>query len=503
MLDEREFARFGPYLIVRTSGAGGMGRIQLALRGADEEVCVLKRMQVIEQLPEQRARFEREARIAARLSHRNIGRTLRVETIEGELCLAQEFIDGTNLARAMRQAADRGLPPASATHIVREVAGALAYAHDLGGLDIVHRDVTPENIMLSWSGEVKLIDFGLARSTVDGTVTSLGMVVGRRSYMAPEVWAGGRPDRRADIFSLGVVLWELLALKRLEDLDEARWREGVPDPRTVRPDAPAELAAIAMKALSRAPEERYQSAVEMADALTGVGGPAKDPNSDLATVLAFFFNVGVAQEVVRGEIDEARVALRAEKPAEGRFRPIPLTAMGVGVAVLAFVVVFGLWALRRATPPEPRQSTSADFSRESDAVAARKTSQTPTKGEPMGAARATTLASGQSSHQTAAGVFESTDAHHRSQPAAGQLLEDASDRFDDGKVGDAIALARRAAALGGGAPAHALLGHIYMSQGQLDRAERELAQAVRMNPGDTEAADRLADVRRARLEQQQ
>ena len=121
----------------------------------------------------------------------------------------------------------------------------------------------------------------------------------------------------------------------------------------------------------------------------------------------------------------------------------------------------------------------------------------------MGAARATTFASGQSSQQTAAGVFDSTDAHHRSQPAPGQLLEDASDRFDDGKVGDAIALARRAAALGGGAPAHALLGHIYMSQGELDRAERELAQAVRMNPGDTEAADRLADVRRARREQQQ
>ncbi len=499
MLDEREFARFGPYLIVRTSGAGGMGRIQLALRDADEEICVLKRMQVTEQLPEQRARFEREARIAARLSHPNIGRTLRVETIEGELCLAQEFIDGTNLARAMRQAADRGLPPASAIHIVREVAGALAYAHDLGGLDIVHRDVTPENIMLSWSGEVKLIDFGLARSTVDGTVTSLGMVVGRRSYMAPEVWAGGKPDRRADVFSLGVVLWELLAVKRLEDLDEARWREGVPDPRTVRPDAPAELAAIAMNALARAPEERYQSAVEMADALAGAGTPAKDPKSELATVLAFFFNVELAQEVVRGEIDEAREALRIEKPTEARLRPVPMTAMGIGVAAVAFALVLGVWVLRRGTPSLARQSANAVVSRHEGADLARQVPQTPAADDPTQAVPPPVVSAQGSSQRTAG----RTERRHDPLPMPGPLLKDASDRFDDGKLADAIALARRAAALGGGAPAHALLGHIYMSQGALDQAERELAQAVRMDPRDTEAADRLADVRRARVEQQQ
>src|SRR5947209_347249 len=141
MLDEREFARFGPYLIVRTSGAGGMGRIQLALRAADggAEVCVLKRMHVTEELPEQRARFEREARIAARLSHPNIGRKVWVETVGGELCLAEEFIRRPNLARVKAEAGGRGLAAASVAYVVREVARALAYAHELGGLEIVHR----------------------------------------------------------------------------------------------------------------------------------------------------------------------------------------------------------------------------------------------------------------------------------------------------------------------------------------------------------------------------
>ena len=92
---------------------------------------------------------------------------------------------------------------------------------------------------------------------------------------------------------------------------------------------------------------------------------------------------------------------------------------------------------------------------------------------------------------------------HDRRPSTGELLKEANDRFDDGKVGEAVALARRAAALGAGAPAHALLGHVYMSQGELERAEREFAQAVRMDPDDREAVDRLADVRRARLEQEQ
>ena len=502
MLDEREFARFGPYLIVRTSGAGGMGRIDLALRTTDEDpdVCVLKRMHLTEQLPEQRARFEREARIAARLSHPNIGRTLRVETIEGELCLAQEFIDGSNLARVMRQAGERGLPPASSAHIVREVANALAYAHDLGGLDIVHRDVTPENIMISWAGEVKLIDFGLARSTVDGTVTNLGMIVGRRSYMAPEVWAGEKPDRRADIFALGVVLWELLTVKRLEDLPEARWRDGIPDPTTVRSEASSELAAIAMKALAVAPQERYQSAAEMAEALAAVDCPAKDPSSELATVLAFFFNVDLAQEVVRGEIAEAREALRSEQPSHAGARPPPRRVVGMSVSALALLCL-GVWAFRRETPAAAHRPVSTAPAPDTAAVV--PSQETPVRTEAVHARPGPSIRIASDAPAPAVpGPATPLARHHEPAPSPGDLLKDANDRFDDGDVRDAIGLARRAAALGGGGPAHALLGHIYMSQGDLDRAERELAHAVRLNPGDTEAADRLADVRRARAEQE-
>src|SRR6185312_9318420 len=116
----------------------------------------------------------------------------------------------------------------------------------------------------------------------DGTLTSLGMVVGRRAYMAPEVWAGEKPDRRADVFALGVVLWELLTARRLEELDEALWRDAVPDPRTVRADIPAELAEVALRALAPKLAERYQTAAEVRGALAAFVDSTEGPKTELA-----------------------------------------------------------------------------------------------------------------------------------------------------------------------------------------------------------------------------
>ena len=194
--DTREHIQFGPYLIVRLSGAGGMGRVEVALRAdeKDPDVCVIKRLHGALHDEEKEARFRREAQIAARLEHENIARTLRIEKIDGELCIVQEFIEGVNLGKVMRQLGVRPLPIVVAVHVVSAVARALAYAHGFGRLGIVHRDVTPENVMLSFAGDVKLIDFGTARSAVDGRVTDTGVVVGRRSYVPPEAWEGEKVD---------------------------------------------------------------------------------------------------------------------------------------------------------------------------------------------------------------------------------------------------------------------------------------------------------------------
>ena len=504
MSTDPEFSRFGPYLIVRTSGSGGMGRVQLALRtdGEEPDLCVLKRMRTEECAPEQGARFEREARIAARLSHENIARTLRVETIDGELCLAQEFVDGTNVARFMRQAGARGIPAVGAAHIVREVASALTYAHEFGGLEIVHRDVTPENVMLSWAGDVKLIDFGIARSTIDGTLTSLGMVVGRRAYMAPEVWAGEKPDRRADVFALGVVLWELLTARRLEELDEALWRDAVPDPRTVRADIPAELAEVAMRALAPKLAERYQTAAEVREALAAFVDSTEGPKTELAKILAFYFNVAQAKEVVGGQIADAREVLRANRSeARGRFRRAPkiwITAAAAAVVLVSGIAISGL---RKGAAPQAKPRLEP---RVASSTPARPTTiaEAPNNSGPALSRPAASVAPAASGPRNARRpVAAAAGERSRREPTSDELLRSANDRFDDGHAAEATALARRAVAAGAGAPAHALLGYISMSRGNLANAERELAEAVRMNPRDGEAAKRLADVRRARAEQ--
>ena len=334
-----------------------MGRVQLALRtdGQEPDLCIIKRMHPDERAPDQEARFDREARIAARLSHENIARTLRVESIEGELCLIQEFVDGMNLSRLMRQAGTQPIPDWAAAHIVREVANGLAYAHEFGEMEIVHRDVTPENVMLSYAGDVKLIDFGISRSRVDGTLTSIGAVVGRRAYMPPEVWAGERPDRRADVYALGVVLWELVTGRRIEETDEATWSESIPDPRTVRPDLREDLASVILRAVAPDPAERFQTTADFRTGLAPFVEAEKDQRREIATLLAFYFNVERTRGLLAEQIEEAKSVLLGTPKAMGR-RPLRTKGLWIAVLVAGLVFVSGiaLSGLRRGPAPVQR-----------------------------------------------------------------------------------------------------------------------------------------------------
>jgi serine/threonine-protein kinase len=220
--------------------------------------------------------FLDEARIGALLDHPNIPRIIEVGHDEDGYFLAMEAVPGKTLSAILRRAArrERPLGQADAAFIVGRAAAALGYAHahtDADGrpLNIVHRDVSPENILVSFDGAVKVIDFGIASAHGRMSETLVGGLKGKVEYMSPEQAAGATVDHRSDVFSLGVVLWEALSGRRLfrRETDLAVMRaisnDPIPRPSGRRPIAPR-LERIVMTALERAPEDRFQNALEMA-----------------------------------------------------------------------------------------------------------------------------------------------------------------------------------------------------------------------------------------------
>lgn len=212
----------GRYKLVRRLAAGGMGEVYLAAQGGPagfEKVVALKRM--LPTLASERELvklFLDEARLVARLSHRNICQIYELGEDGDGYFVAMEFVQGTSVRGLIDRLEERGerIPPAMAIDVAAQVAEALAYASDAPGRDgkplrIVHRDVTPQNILLSTSGDVKLIDFGVAKSTDQSHATQSGTVKGKLAYMSPEQSRGkGVIDGRSDLFSLGIVLYEML-----------------------------------------------------------------------------------------------------------------------------------------------------------------------------------------------------------------------------------------------------------------------------------------------------
>jgi serine/threonine protein kinase len=288
---------FGKYLLFDLIGRGGMAEIFLARVAT--ELGGSRRVVVKEMRPEfsSDAAFTHalvsEAKLAAQLSHRNIVRVLELGRESGRLYIVMEYVEGFDLNQLLAQLSKRRLPlPAEfALFIVRELLGALDYAHraaDPGGtpLGIVHRDVSPSNVLISFEGEVRLCDFGIARAYAPDTnfeesqLAASGAdsqvhrvrVVGKSSYMAPEHALGAEVDARSDVFAAGILLWELCAGRRLyrgddnELLEQARNAQIPPLPERGLPAA-ARLQEVLERALAYDPAERYQSAQAMLEDL--------------------------------------------------------------------------------------------------------------------------------------------------------------------------------------------------------------------------------------------
>ena len=210
--------RLGRYVVVRRIGGGGMAELYLArLDGPNRFVkpVALKLMHAhLVDTPEFVGMFMREARIAASLQHPQIVQVLDVAEADGEYFLALEYVHGLDLRRLLSTRRGEPLPLGAALRIVIDVATGLHHAHSLcdgtgRALGIVHRDVSPSNILLSYDGAVKLTDFGIARMTEQTHVTASGVIKGKTGYMSPEQCLQEHVDARSDVFSLGVVLYEV------------------------------------------------------------------------------------------------------------------------------------------------------------------------------------------------------------------------------------------------------------------------------------------------------
>ena len=269
-----------------------MGEVFLAQTSSGERPVVLKR--VLPHLLEN-PRFLRlfldETRIAARLNHPNIARIFELGEAEGTWFILMEHVPGKDLREVLRRAREQHsqVPINVAVKIALDVAAGLEHAHaalDSQGrsLGIVHRDVSPHNVLLSSQGDVKLIDFGVAKATNKSVHTAAGVLKGKFPYMAPEQARGEAVDPRTDLFALGIVLWESVAGRYLfrgssdaSTLKLVRASE-VPSLMSLRKDVPASLDALVIKALSRAPDDRFQTARAMHEALSSVLADLPPPN---------------------------------------------------------------------------------------------------------------------------------------------------------------------------------------------------------------------------------
>ncbi len=295
--------RFGSYLLLKPLARGGMGALYLALSGAEEtaKLCVIKTVLPHLADKEYLQRFRDEAKVVVRLSHGNLVPVFDSGQADGEIYLAMDFVEGRDLRATWNRCAKKGIafPIDVAAHIAKELARGLFYAHAFGGLKLVHRDVSPPNVLLSYTGEVKLTDFGLASSTLKMEKTAPGIIYGKVSYMSPEQARGEPLDGRTDLYAAGIILWELLTGRQLfpsgkagaaaandaptaeELLQRVRYPDIVP-PSKRASRVPAELDRIATKALAPDLAERYQTCEEL--------------RRDLATFLA---QTSPATDVVR------------------------------------------------------------------------------------------------------------------------------------------------------------------------------------------------------------
>jgi len=401
-------SQLGKYTLVRQLATGGMAELFVAVqKGAFgfEKLVVVKR--ILPALTGDRTLIEmllHEGRVAATLSHPNIVQIFDIGVVDGSHFIAMEHVHGEDLRSIVRQMKAQNVlefPIEHALSVVLGVCAGLAYAHEKRGLDgrplnIVHRDVSPQNVIIAYAGEVKVVDFGIAQSdAMSQDETQSGRLKGKVPYMSPEQARGEAIDRRSDVFAAGVMLFELTTGRRLfkgtteYETIELICDRPYPRPSEVRDDYPPELEAIVMRALAKDRTERWQTAREMQSALEEFARRERVPVSTIA--LSTFMQSLFAEKLASEEAQPAQggppadavgplehdTAARAEKVSSigPTATARPVTEVGVmsrgtlilGLGALAGLVVAGelLWWTRQPVPaaalaPPAASSIGAD-----------------------------------------------------------------------------------------------------------------------------------------------
>lgn len=275
---------FGKYQLFASLGRGGMADVFLSVARGQmgfNKLAVVKRLRAgLAEDPAFRQMFLDEARLAARLSHPNVVHTYEVGEQDGVYFIAMEYLEGQSLNKVVKEAArkDVRLDPAISARIVADALAGLGHAHDLRDYDgkplgIIHRDVSPHNIFVTYDGHTKLVDFGVAKAKLSSTETEVGVLKGKISYMSPEQAMGAPLDGRADLFAMGIVLWELLTQQRLMGGDNAAntlhrlINEPIPPISQMVSDVDPRLERICERALEKDPARRWPNASAMKEEL--------------------------------------------------------------------------------------------------------------------------------------------------------------------------------------------------------------------------------------------
>jgi serine/threonine protein kinase len=362
--------RVGDYEIVSMLGVGGMGsvyRVRNVISDRTEAMKVLLPNLVAE--PDLAVRFISEIRMLASFDHPNIAQLHTAFQVDNQLVMMMEFVEGSTLEQIAKQGP---IPQSDVIKYMQQVLAALSYAHGRG---VVHRDIKPANIMVTSQGVVKLMDFGIAKSRTEQDLTRPGTTMGSLYYMSPEQVRGGTVDARSDIYSVGVMMYELLAGRRPFVADSAyeilnQQCNVVPQsPVEVNAQLPAPLSDIIVCAMAKDPANRFQNAQALSNALRQVAAMQNDPTKQEEVAYTPVAMPGVAQPAAQGVVAAAPAAPFVQ-PSSGH-RGVWMTVGALAVLVVVACAAIGLPRLLHTsaktendvaaqTSPAPPSTTSPE-----------------------------------------------------------------------------------------------------------------------------------------------